>query len=98
MERQIARLDFVKCMTGGDTIVARDLYSTNISFKPHFILVLQCNEKPRLAKVDKAIEGRLKIINYPYNFFDVPRLQNERKKDNRLKMEFVKPSFITNLF
>jgi len=87
-------LDFVKSMTGSDEITARKLYEDNMTFKPFFSLTLQCNQKPKLNKVDRAIEERLKIINYPFTFVDNPSLPNERKKNNNLKDEIVKQEFI----
>ena len=38
-------IDFVKLMTGGDEISARDLYAKASTFKPFFSLLLQCNRK-----------------------------------------------------
>ena len=87
-------LDFVKSMTGNDEITARKLFEDNITFRPFFSLTLQCNQKPKLNKVDKAIEERLKIINYPFTFVDNPKLSNERKKDNNLKDMITEPEFI----
>ena len=87
-------LDFVKSMTGNDEITARKLFEDNITFKPFFSLTLQCNQKPKLSKIDKAIEERLKIINYPFTFVDNPILPNQRKKDNNLKDEVIKEEFI----
>ena len=78
-------IDFVKLMTGGDEISARDLYAKASTFKPFFSLLLQCNQKPKLNKVDKAIEERLKIIHYPFTFVDSPTHPEERQKDNNLK-------------
>ena len=72
-------------MTGGDEISARDLYAKASTFKPFFSLLLQCNQKPKLNKVDKAIEERLKIIHYPFTFVDNPTHPEERHKDNNLK-------------
>jgi len=87
-------LDFVKSITGNDTITSRKLYADNSEFKPFFSLILQCNQKPRLNKVDKAIEERLKIINYPFTFVDFPFRSDQRKKNNNLQDEITKPEFI----
>jgi len=78
-------IDFVKLMTGGDEISARDLYAKATTFKPFFSLLLQCNQKPKLNKIDKAIEERLKIVHYPIKFVDSPTHPEERQKDNNLK-------------
>jgi putative DNA primase/helicase len=87
-------IDFVKLMTGGDEISARDLYAKASTFKPFFSLLLQCNQKPKLNKIDKAIEERLKIIHYPFTFVDNPTHQEERIKDNNLKDLIIEQEFI----
>jgi len=87
-------IDFVKLMTGGDEISARDLYAKASTFKPFFSLLLQCNQKPKLNKVDKAIEERLKIIHYPFTFVDNPTHPEERHKDNNLKDLIINKDFI----
>ena len=87
-------IDFVKLMTGGDEISARELYCKSSVFKPFFSLLLQCNQKPKLNKIDKAIEERLKIINYPFTFVDNPTQPEERIKDNNLKDLITEQEFI----
>jgi P4 family phage/plasmid primase-like protien len=88
-------VDFVKYITGNDAgINTRDLNSKAFTFKPLFTPVLLCNEKPRLNKVDTAIEERLKIIEYPFKFVDKPTLPNEKRKDNDLKTKVKTPIFI----
>ena len=87
-------IDFVKLMTGGDEISARDLYCKSTTFKPFFSLLLQCNQKPKLNKIDKAIEERLKIIHYPFTFVDNPQQPEERIKDNNLKDLITEQEFI----
>jgi len=47
-------IDFVKLMTGGDEISARDLYAKASTFKPFFSLLLQCNQKPKLIDVIRS--------------------------------------------
>jgi len=34
--------------------------------------LLQCNQKPKLSKFDRAIEERSKIINHPFTFVENP--------------------------
>lgn len=93
------KTSLVKSITGGDTITVRDLYKSNISFKPKFNVILQCNQKPDIDKLDIAIEQRLKVIHYPFTFVDNPLNDNERKINRFLKDklsqndEFIK-SFI----
>jgi putative DNA primase/helicase len=78
-------VDFIKMLTGGDIITTRDLFKSNISYKPQFTPFVQCNNKPKLGKIDDGIKRRLKIINYPMKFVDKPCKQNERPIDYTLK-------------
>jgi P4 family phage/plasmid primase-like protien len=80
----------VKSITGGDTITVRDLYKSNVSFKPKFSVILQCNKKPEIDKLDVAIEQRLKVIHYPFTFVDNPMIETDRKIDTSLKNKLIK--------
>lgn len=79
------KTSLIKSLTGGDIITVRDLYKSNISFKPMFSIILQCNKKPAIDKIDKAIEERLKVIHYPFTFVDSPTTEFERQRDYTLK-------------
>ncbi len=83
-------------MTDADDISARDLYVKTSTFKPFFSLILQswCNQKPKLNKIDTAIEERLKIINYPFTFVNNPTHPEEKIKDNKLKDRIVEQDCI----
>jgi len=72
-------------LTGGDIITTRDLFKSNVSYKPQFTPFVQCNNKPKLGKIDDGIKRRLKIINYPLKFVDKPSKSNERSIDYSLK-------------
>jgi P4 family phage/plasmid primase-like protien len=78
-------VDFIKMLTGGDIITTRDLFKSNISYKPQFTPFVQCNNKPKLGKIDNGIKRRLKIINYPLKFVEKPINSNERPIDFSLK-------------
>ena len=78
-------VDFIKMLTGGDIITTRDLFKSNISYKPQFTPFVQCNNKPKLGKIDDGIKRRLKIINYPLKFVETPSKPNERSIDYSLK-------------
>jgi P4 family phage/plasmid primase-like protien len=84
------KTSLVKSITGGDTITVRDLYKSNISFKPKFSVILQCNKKPDIDKLDVAISQRLKVINYPFTFVENPISEFERQIDTSLKDKFIK--------
>jgi len=69
--------EFIKMITGGDEIRARDLYSSNINYLPQFTPFLQCNNRPELEKIDGGIKRRLKIIKYCKQFVDSPNPDNK---------------------
>jgi len=79
------KTSLVKQITGNDDITVRDLYKSNITYKPMFTVILQCNKKPAIDRVDKAMEERLKVIHYPFTFVDNPKLESERLRDYSLK-------------
>jgi P4 family phage/plasmid primase-like protien len=87
-------VEFVKSMTGSDNIRCRDLYKKSSEYTPFFSLIMQCNSKPKLNKIDIAIEERLKIIHYPFTFVDDPVDVSERKKDNNLKDKLSSPEIV----
>lgn len=80
-------IDFVKSITGRDMITCRDLYSSTITYMPQFTMFLQCNEKPKLNKLDNAVLRRLKVINFPNVFKMNPDPSNkfEKQADTDLK-------------
>ena len=84
--------EFIKALTGRDTITARDLYKTNISYEPMFNCFLQCNNIPCIKKLDNGMIRRLKIIRYPFNFVESDKLKDD--KNNRLRDENLKDSLI----
>lgn len=86
--------EFIKMITGGDEIRARDLYCSNINYLPQFTPFLQCNNRPELEKIDGGIKRRLKIIKYCKQFVDIPNANNkyEALKDisykDKIDLEF----------
>ena len=92
----------IKKVTGGDIINARKLYQNDFSFKPQFKLFIQTNDIPNLSKLDRAIEERINIINFPNTFVSKPTQPNEKPIDISLKntlasLEF-RQEFINYLF
>ena len=84
--------EFIKALTGRDTITTRDLYKTNISYEPMFNCFLQCNNIPSIKKIDNGMIRRLKIIRYPFNFVESDKLEND--KNNRLRDDSLKDSLV----
>jgi len=81
--------EFVKKITGNDTIVARKLNVNPISFKGQFTPNLQCNNMPKMKRPD-GMERRLIKIDYPYNFVANPNKDNmfEKQRDITLKDKY----------
>jgi putative DNA primase/helicase len=66
----------VKQMTGGDTMIARALYSSEVEFMPTHKIFLATNHKPVITGTDKAIWRRIHLIP-----FDVMIPEDERIRD-----------------
>jgi len=89
-------IDFIKSLSGGDVISCRDLYKSNIQYIPQFTCHMQCNTKPDLAKIDRGIVRRLKIIPYPFQFVDEEELgrPNYKLKNHALKDILEKQAYV----
>jgi P4 family phage/plasmid primase-like protien len=87
------KVDFIKSITGGDPITCRALHKNNTTYKPQFTPFLQCNEMPKLNKIDGGITRRLEVIDYPFKFVENPTKPEERKINYALKDE-ITPDFI----
>jgi len=92
----------IKKATGGDIINARKLFQNDFSFKPQFKLFTLTNDIPNLSKLERAIEERINIINFPNTFVNKPTQPNEKTINISLKntlssLEF-RQEFINYLF
>lgn len=57
--------EVLKQITGGDQIMARDIYEKNVVYYPEFKLWLAMNNKPRIIGTDDGIWRRVRFI--PFN-------------------------------
>lgn len=71
----------IKDMTGGDSLVARDLYKSQIVFSPTHTIWMYGNYKPIVRGTDNAIWSRIKTIP-----FDVKIPEAEQDKDLKTKL------------
>jgi putative DNA primase/helicase len=62
--------EFIKDVTGGDTLAARRLYKEPFNFKPTFKPWIYGNHKPEIRGTDDALWGRVKLIEFPVSFAD----------------------------
>jgi len=82
------KVGYIKELSGGGKIQARQLHSNTIEFLPQFQLFLLMNNPVKLNTYDGGIERRLKNIEFPYKFCQDPKLPHEKLIDFTLKNEF----------
>lgn len=58
----------VKDVTGGESVICRDLYSSYESYKPIFKFVMSGNYKPVINGTDKGIWRRIRLVNFERTF------------------------------
>ncbi len=95
------RTGILKQFTGGDTITARDLFKSPITFKLQGTMVMCCNDLPSIPSSDGGTWRRLRVIDFNSRFLDNPNPKhaNEFKKDPCLKskLKLWKPYFMSIL-
>lgn len=75
----------VKQLTGGDTVVARQLYGQEFEFEPEFKIWLATNHKPIIRGTDDGIWRRIKLIPFTVQIPD-------DKVDKDLKYKLARES------
>jgi putative DNA primase/helicase len=79
----------VKQLTGGDTIVARRLYSEFFQFRPQFKLWLAANHRPVIRGTDHAIWRRIRLIP-----FTITISENQRDPELGRKLRAELPGIL----
>lgn len=74
----------VKLITGGDTIIARDLYEKAVPFTPSHTLFVATNRRPHAPADDDALWERVKVLEFKARFVDEPSTPDERLRDPQL--------------
>ena len=72
----------MKEYTGGDTIMARQLYCAPVEFKPQFKMVLTCNQVPELPYEDEAVWRRVRCVEFKSRFMSEETYNSEMAKMN----------------
>lgn len=77
-------IDQVKMLTDGESIVARQIYAREITFRPSHLLILLSNHKPEAESDDRAFWERICPIACNMRFVARPEQPNERLRDIHL--------------
>jgi P4 family phage/plasmid primase-like protien len=78
--------DVMKALTGGDSISARELNSSQIIFKPCSKFFMACNKIPTID-LDGGVIRRLKITEFTSRFVDEPNNDNIKNGINEFKID-----------
>jgi putative DNA primase/helicase len=80
----VARL---KLLSGSNQLPARGMRQDYFDYVPRFKMIVACNSQPSLGVVDRALERRLQLLNFPITFVEEPHKPNERQINIHLKEE-----------
>ena len=88
----------IKQFSGGDSIIARELYKAPISFKLQGTMFVCCNNIPKIEEVEGGIVRRIRVVPFNSKFVENPTLGNinEFKRENGIddKLKNWKPYFM----
>jgi P4 family phage/plasmid primase-like protien len=80
---------FIKFLTGRDSTTLRNCHSNEmVKFMPKFLSLLICNDIPECDDMDNAFSKRLRCINFPTEFVDNPKTENQKKIDTNVNKNF----------
>jgi P4 family phage/plasmid primase-like protien len=79
----------MKELSGGDMILARNLYQEPFEFKPQWELVLMCNDKPKIEDKTNGAWRRVSVSPFNSRFVDkddeIDETRNVYKADKKLQ-------------
>jgi len=79
------RTGILKQYTGGDTIIARELFKAPVSFKLQGTMIMCCNDLPAVSSIDGGTWRRIRVVEFKSRFCDNPVKENEFKIDPTIK-------------
>jgi len=93
------RTGILKQFSGNDSIIARDLYKSPISFKIQGTMIMCCNDLPAITSMDGGTWRRIRVVDFNSRFCDNPKKPNEFLIDPTIKEKIKtwKPYFMSIL-
>lgn len=93
------RTGILKQFTGGDTIIARELFKAPVTFKLQGTMVMCCNDLPAVSSIDGGTWRRIRVIEFKSRFCENPVKDNEFKIDPTIKYKIKewRPYFMSIL-
>lgn len=75
----------MKELTGGDSIMVRNLFSDPIEVKPQLKFFMLCNTLPTVPSTDHGTWRRIRVIEFSSEFVDTPIKPNQYLADSELE-------------
>jgi P4 family phage/plasmid primase-like protien len=79
------RTGILKQFTGGDTVIARELFKAPVTFKLQGTMIMCCNDLPSVSSIDGGTWRRIRVVEFNSRFCDNPTKENEFKIDPFIK-------------
>ena len=76
-----------KLSSGGDPIIGRQHSSNETTFYTHFLPIVFANDMVKILPYDRAVDNRVRFVQYTKHFVDEPSNEFELKRDDNLKTE-----------
>jgi hypothetical protein len=73
----------IKELTGENEVICRDLHQKAAKMRIDFTMNIICNEIPKLSKGEQAMERRLEIMTYPFQFVENPYASHHKQKNDQ---------------
>jgi len=85
-DNSVIRKTKINLLTGRDPLTVRFLHKNAFTYVPKFTLGMMCNDIPKVSGgISEAIEKRMKIREFPYQFVKEPQLEFQREIKEELK-------------